>query len=206
MGRPRQHDETTRRALMNAAERLVAEGGVDALGVRSAAEAAGTSTRAVYALFGSKDGLVQALGQRAYALVMERVAAVPLTDDAGEDLIAAGVDGFRAFVVDHPDLFRLFFISRPIGWQMSQDTDATRQAALHQLVLRVERAQAAGILGDLSVDRMTFLWDAMCCGLAIQECSLPAGRQDGERVWRDALNALLVGISVESRTRGQATA
>lgn len=191
---------------MDAAERLVGEGGIDALGVRPAAEAAGTTTRAVYALFGSKDGLVQALAQRAYELVMERVAAIPLTGDPGEDLIAAGAQGFRSFAIDHPDLFRLFFISRPPGWRMSEDTNATRQAALQQLVLRVQRGQAAGLFGDLSVDRVTFFWDAMCCGLAIHECWLPAARPDGERLWRDALNALLVGISAEGRTEGQATA
>ena len=65
MGRPRLHDEKTRVELLAAAERLVADGGIDAVSVRGAALAAGTTTRAVYALFGSKEGLVQALAQSA---------------------------------------------------------------------------------------------------------------------------------------------
>jgi len=56
MGRPREHDEATRAALLEAAERIVADRGPTALSVRAVAEAAGTSTRAVYSLFGSKDG------------------------------------------------------------------------------------------------------------------------------------------------------
>ena len=61
MGRPREHDEATRTQLRGAAERLVAGGGPDALSVRAVADEARTSTRAVYSLFGSKDGLVAAL-------------------------------------------------------------------------------------------------------------------------------------------------
>jgi thiazole synthase ThiGH ThiG subunit len=73
---------------LRAAERLVAEGGVDAISVRAAAVGAGTTTRAVYSLFGSKDGLVQALAQRTFALLMDRVAAVATGGDPGRDLIA----------------------------------------------------------------------------------------------------------------------
>jgi AcrR family transcriptional regulator len=58
---------------------------------------AGTTTRAVYAFFGSKEGLVQALAQRAFGLLMEQVAAVPRTNDPGQDLIVSSVKGFRVF-------------------------------------------------------------------------------------------------------------
>ena len=61
MGRPKEHDEATRERLLDAAERLSATHGWEALTVRGIAEEAGTSTRAVYALFGSKQGLEQAL-------------------------------------------------------------------------------------------------------------------------------------------------
>ena len=58
MGRPRVHDEATRATLRAVAEQLVAEGGAPALSVRAVAKKAGTSTRAVYSLFGSKEGLL----------------------------------------------------------------------------------------------------------------------------------------------------
>ena len=53
MGRPKEHDEATGVALLDAAERLVATGGVGALSVRAVAEAVGTTTRAIYSVFGS---------------------------------------------------------------------------------------------------------------------------------------------------------
>ena len=73
MGRPREHDERTRAALREAAERLVAAGGPGALSVRAVAEEAGTTTRAVYSVFGSKEGLVvDALARDAFAAPLQR--------------------------------------------------------------------------------------------------------------------------------------
>ena len=66
MGRPREHDERTAERLLDAAERIVEAKGLDSLSVRVVAHATGTTTRAVYSLFGSKDGLVVALGKRAF--------------------------------------------------------------------------------------------------------------------------------------------
>lgn len=202
MGRPRIHDERTRDQLLTAAEHLTAEGGIDALSVRSAAGAAGTSTRAVYALFGSKDGLVQALAQRAFELVMESVGAIPLTDDPGEDLVTGAVRGFRVFALKHPDLFRLFFTAEQVRGRLSVETNATRLAALALLTQRVERAQAAGLLGSYSVGEATLLWDALCSGLAMREICGPIRAEDGEQIWTDALRALLTGLGAPAARSG----
>ncbi len=107
MGRRRVHGEQTRLALLGAAELLVARDGVAALSVRSVAEAVGTSTRAVYSVFGSKEALVRGLATHAFELLMQAVDATPLTEDPVADLQAALVSGFRPYAVKHPDLFRL---------------------------------------------------------------------------------------------------
>lgn len=195
MGRPRVHDEQTRAELLDTAERLVAEGGIEALSVRAVAVEAGTTTRAVYVLFGAKEGLVEALAQRAFGLLMEQVAAVPLTSDPGRDLIVCSVKGFRAFALGHPDLFRLFFTAQLPRPPLSTDSTRTRMTALDQLVLRIERAQAAGLLGSHSVEEVTLLWDALCTGLAMREICGPIQRSEGERIWTDALTALLSGLA-----------
>src|SRR5688500_15379106 len=109
MGRPKEHDEETRTALHAAAERLVAAGGPDALSVRAVADEAGTTTRAVYSLFGSKDGLVGALARDAFDLLVARAGAVRETKDPTADLVRTGVKGFRRFVLDHPSLYRIAF-------------------------------------------------------------------------------------------------
>jgi AcrR family transcriptional regulator len=195
MGRPALHDEKTRAELLAAAERLVAEGGIEAVSVRAVAARASTTTRAVYALFGSKEGLVQALAQRAFGLLMERVVSLPLSDDPGRDLITGSVDGFRAFALEHPDLFRLFFTAPLMRPALSADSTETRVVALGQLVRLVERAKDGGLLGGRSVADVTLMWDAACTGLAMREICGPIEPSQGEQIWMDTLIALLRGIS-----------
>src|SRR5919108_993884 len=109
MARPREHDQRTRVALVAAAEQLVAAGGPPALSVRAAAEAVGTTTRAVYSLFGSKDGLVDALATRAFELLQAGLDELPGTKDPAGDLVDVGLRVFRPFVLEHPSLFRIAF-------------------------------------------------------------------------------------------------
>ena len=195
MGRPRLHDDVTRSELLEAAERLLSVGGIEAVSVRSAASGAGTTTRAVYALFGSKEGLVQALAQRAYELLMDRVATVPMTGDPSADLIAAAVKGFRAFALEHPDLFRLVFTTQLPRARLTPETNATRMAALRQLTIRIERLKAFGAARTHSVDELTLIVDVMCSGLAMREiCGVLDGTH-AERLWSDALGAVLTGLS-----------
>ena len=69
MGRPTRHDDATRAALLIAAERLVETSGPGALSVRAVADQIGTTTRAVYSTFGSKEGLLASLAQRSFELL-----------------------------------------------------------------------------------------------------------------------------------------
>ena len=205
MGRPRQHDESTREALLVAAEGLVAEGGMDAVGVRPAAERAGTSTRAVYALFGSRQALIQALAERTFKLLAERVDAVPVTADPGEDLVQAAVRGFRLFAVEHPDLYRLFFTFSSSRGVFGGGAESARAAAYRRLLQRVQRAHSAGLLGTHSVAKAVLLWDAMCSGLAAREVCGLIDPDVAEQIWTDGLRALLAGFSVEvgqARSKG----
>ena len=104
MGRPREHDERTAIALLAAAERTIEERGIGALSLRELARDAGTTTRAVYSLFGSKEALLGALGARAFELLQAGLAALPETDDPRDDLVEAGLM-FRRFALEHPALF-----------------------------------------------------------------------------------------------------
>ena len=59
--------------------------------VRAVADEAGTTTRAVYSLFGSKDGLLtDALAQSAFEFLFTEIDALPVTDDPVSDLLDVG--------------------------------------------------------------------------------------------------------------------
>jgi AcrR family transcriptional regulator len=196
VGRPKVHDERTALALLDAAERLVAENGLEALSVRHVAGAVGTTTRAVYSLFGSKDGLVVALGVRAFDLLRAAIIALPATDDPAGDLVEAGVVVFRRFVLQHPALFRLAVQHTAVPSELAQGFRGAAEHALGGLQSRVARLADAGQLGARTLADASCEFHALCEGLAALElrCAIP--QDEAERIWRDALAALVAGWGV----------
>lgn len=200
MGRPRRHNEETRAALLAAAEQIVAERGPAALSVRAVAEGAETTTRAVYSLFGSKDGLlVEALAHEAFVFLYTEIDKLPETDDPAADLIAIGVPVFRRLVLEHPALYRIAFQRVVPGLDASPELVATRQKAWNQLIAKVERLGAVGLLGAKSPAEAAVEFIAMSEGLGNSELRgavlrlLPEG--DEEDTWRNALATLLRGFA-----------
>lgn len=190
VGRPREHDERTATALLAAAERAIQEDGVDALSVRGVAADIGTTTRAVYSVFGSKDGLIAALAARAFELLREELEALPVTEDPAADLVAAGLM-FRRFATGHPSLFAL-------GFQRRLPTPAVRDTARATLVVlqqRLQRLGDAGRLGGRSVEAATQQFNALCEGLAVVELRGPHPLGGGEEMWTQALGALVAGFA-----------
>lgn len=209
MGRPREHDEQTRMQLRAAAERLVAEGGPDSLSVRAVADEAGTTTRAVYSLFGSKEGLVAALAQTAFEMLYDDIDRLPETSDPVADLIAVGTGAVRKLVCDHPALYRIAF-QRIAGLQPEPELVEARERAWVQLQGRVQRLKDAGLLGRKAVPDAARELNAMWEGLANAELRgdvlriIPQGEED--RAWKDALTTVLRGFSAPAPPRRRSTA
>jgi AcrR family transcriptional regulator len=196
MGRPREHDERIASALLDAAERVVTEGGLKALSVRHLAGAIGASTRAVYSLFGSKDGLVIALGTRAFNLLSDGLDALPTTDDPAGDLVEAGVVVFRRFALGHPALFTIGLVQSGVSADIAGEFRSAQEQALGRLYARIGRLKHIGRLGTRAVSQAALEFHAFCEGLAALEarCILRSG--EAEQLWRDALRALVAGWGV----------
>ena len=196
MGRPKEHDARTALALLDAAERAIQAGGVDAVSVRGIAQTAGTTTRAVYSLFGSKDGLLAALGARAFELLGSAIRALPETEDPAADLAEAGIEVFRRFVTEHPILFQMGFQPGPAFADRAAEREEARLDALAGLVGKVTRLDKAHLLRGRTVADAIISFHAMCEGLADIELRgmLPPGHE--ERIWRTALTALVAGLAV----------
>ncbi len=210
MGRPKKHDDDTRAALRAAAERLVESGGPAALTVRGVAREAGTTTRAVYSVFGSKDGLlVDAVAQGAFEFLFERIDALEETDDPVADLIDLGLNGFRPLVLEHPALYRIAFQRAIPGMQAGPELTAARTRAWNQLAVKVGRLEEAGLLGEKSVAEAAVEFNAMLEGLANAELrgavlrNLPEG--DEERAWRNALATVIGGFAGSPGSRRRTT-
>jgi AcrR family transcriptional regulator len=193
VGRPREHDESTAAALLAAAERMAQEDGHEALSVRRVAAAAGTTTRAVYATFGSKEGLIAALGSRAFDMLGAAVGALAVTDDPAADLVEAGLL-FRRFAIEHPSFFVIGVQRTRLPPEVTKRFRPSAAVALSVLEARVARLEDAGALGGRTVREAVFQFHALCEGLAALElrCTPLA---DGEAIWRQGLQALVVGFA-----------
>jgi AcrR family transcriptional regulator len=194
MGRPREHGAATRQALLDAAEQLIDEHGPDAASVRAVADAVGTTTRAVYSVFGSKDGLLAALATRLFETLGAAIDAVPVTDDPVADVVEVSLRGFRRTALEHPSLYSLVFLRIVPELELEDPAYmAAGAASFDRLEARVTRVD----LGDgRRVRDAAWSVHALTEGLASME--VRGGMLDpttAEAVWRDAITALLRGFA-----------
>jgi AcrR family transcriptional regulator len=107
MVRPKVHDEALRDRLLERAGAMLSAGGISALSLRTLARDCGTSTTAVYSLFGGKSALVTAVLDEALRGVAARVAAVATGDDPLGDLVRLGAV-YRQNALAEPHVFDAF--------------------------------------------------------------------------------------------------
>jgi AcrR family transcriptional regulator len=200
VGRRREHGDETREALLDAAEELIAQGGPDALSVRAVADAVGTTTRAVYSLFGSKDGLLAALGQRVFEVLGSTLSRQPLTDDPVQDLVDAAVHVFRAMAIENPAAYRITFLRVVPDLDLGHRTLVAAEQSLSLLHERFRRLEERGLLNGRTVLEATRQFDALCEGLATIELRNPAILGgDAEQAWRHAIATMLAGMATPVR-------
>ncbi|MGP9694679.1 TetR/AcrR family transcriptional regulator [Brachybacterium sp. AOP25-B2-12] len=110
----RPYDDTLRRDLALAAARALSEGGPAGLSIRSLAREAGTSTQAVYSLFGGKTGLVDAVIAEGFAQLAATLGAVVPDEDPVTAIFELTL-AYRAWASLHPALYTAMFATRGRG-------------------------------------------------------------------------------------------
>lgn len=196
MGRRREHGEATRAALLAAAERLVENHGADAASVRAVADAVGTTTRAVYTVFGSKDGLLEALATRLFEELAAAIDACRSTDDPVADVVTISVDGFRRTALTHPALYGLVFLRVVPDLRLGPGFNQAAAGAFGRLQAHLARVRADGGLGETTTDDAARAVHALTEGLATMELrGMIDTATDAERIWRAAVTALVHGFS-----------
>lgn len=163
----------TRGRLLQAAATLFAEHGVDAVSVDAVAEAAQRTSGAVYAHFGSKQGLLLALlDEWKHSLVTLVAAEFELATDVVDRLRAVAAN---VIVQPSEDTRRLLLLERELWLRAARDPQiaeamARRAAEAHEHMCRgFARWLAAGVV-EPGVDAATLAmaFRAMVLGLAMQ--------------------------------------
>jgi AcrR family transcriptional regulator len=145
--------------LVDEAGRLLGREGAAALTLRRLATASGTSTMAVYTLYGDKQGLLRAM----YRAGFERLgaalrAAADGPDDPLEALVALG-HAYRDTALANPHLYDLMFGAAVPGFVPDEDAKAVAEAAYQPLVDGVARCLETGQFGGTPAERIALhLW------------------------------------------------
>jgi AcrR family transcriptional regulator len=181
--RPKTHDEALRVRLLDRAGELLSSEGPEALSLRRLAADVGTSTTAVYSLFGGKPALVRELYVAAFQRFGARLAAVAPTGEPAEDLVQLGL-AYRTAALAEPHLYLIMFTKAVAGFEPDHEV------AVQVLGPLVEVGRSAG-LPDPETAAMT-VW-GLVHGLVSLE--LNGNLTDAGQVER-VLRAGLAGFSV----------
>lgn len=194
MGRPKEHGRATRAELLARASEIIRSEGLGGLSLRRLAQAAETSTRAIYSLFGSKEGLLAAIYVEVGEALSTLHEAVPPHDDPLEEIAALTV-AYRRGSRTHPELYRMVF-SGMAGFAPTAEQELRARRGYLRVIDAIERAQARGHFPGRAVDDVgRQLW-ALVHGLASLELGgALGGPAEAEDLWRDAVSAILRGFA-----------
>ncbi len=153
VGRPKEYDDALRTRLVSGAADAVADGGIDGVSLRALATAAGTSTNAIYTLFGSRAGLLGAVLAEAASSFTAAQRTVPLTCDATRDFRLLG-RAYRDWALEHQSLYSVMFGERSGAlWQAaeghggaSEDSAGESDSAMGPLLDHIRHGQALKVL------------------------------------------------------------
>jgi AcrR family transcriptional regulator len=199
MPRPKQRTPELRGAVLSVGRELLEREGVAAFTTRSVAREAGTSTAAVYELFGDKGGLVRALFFEGFRLLRERLGALSQSPDPRgdlRDLLAL----YRAFVRENPVLSEVMF-SRPFTDFGPGPAERRASASVREFVVdQVRRCTDAGVLRGDETD-IAHVLVALAQGLAAAENArrLGTSRASVDRRWTLAVDSALDGLDAAPR-------
>ena len=152
MARPRLHDDALRTRLLEVTSLVISSDGEGAVTVRKVAAEAGTSASAVYALFGSREALVEAVSDEGFRRFAEHLAAVGQSDDPATDLRDLG-RAYRTFALADPHFYRVMFYRgvSPADGEPASAVDRPTFRVLHDAVARAldgappEHVQSAAV-------------------------------------------------------------
>lgn len=182
--------QDVRARVLDAAAKLIVEGGVAALTTRAVASAASVQAPTLYRLFGEKRGLLNALAENALAAFVAQKTAVEPHPDPVQDLSDAW-DRYVAFGLTNPAVFAII---NELGLPASASP-----AALAGIAILRERVQRIAHVGRLAmpVERAVALIHAAGVGTVATLLALPLNERDGQ-LSSSARDAVLAAILAET--------
>lgn len=154
---------------MDAAGQLLSTEGAGALTVRRLAERTGTSTMAIYTLFGDKQGLLSAMYREGFDRLRTAVEEASRASADQLESLSAVAAAYRRVALANPHLYQLMFGPPVAGFVPDGEATATAHASYSPLVEGVRRCLETGVLiGDDAEAIAEYFW-AVCHGMVSLE-------------------------------------
>ncbi|MGA0566414.1 TetR/AcrR family transcriptional regulator [Rathayibacter sp. KR2-224] len=182
------HHGTLRTVLLEEAEAMLRDGGVDGLSLRELARRAGVSHGAPRSHFIDRQALLDAVAERGFARLTEVVRRALEGPGSFRDRFGRVGQAYVDFAVDDAALMELMFTAK-----------GTAQAGpVHDAAMRMFRvldeamgAPSRANSGDGSRERFKLLFAATMQGIAALMASQRITREQGNALVQEAMDALL---------------
>jgi AcrR family transcriptional regulator len=163
--------------LLDVANELLASSGPESLTVRNIAAEARCSMQVIYTMFGSNEGLAEALYLEGFERFRRRLEAVPQRGTPFDQLVALG-PAYREAALAEPGYYSLMFERAIPGFVPSERARTLARAALNILDRVVADCISAGYLVPTQPRKVAdALWAAAQGALSLERAGhLPDGK------------------------------
>ncbi len=200
-------EQSSRERFLDAALAVLFDGGVSGLSVRAVAEATGASTISVYARFGGRTGLLDALYERTFDALRGMIEALPPSSDDGiGDLVHLALE-YRLFAKESPARYALMF-ERPVP---DFDPDPALRSVVMRttfsmFVARVQRVCCPGIdARPLGYQLWTTMHGLVSAELMITSRTplsgwfIPPTEEANAQIYRQGVESMINGLDLRNR-------
>ncbi|HEX7118781.1 MAG TPA: TetR/AcrR family transcriptional regulator [Longimicrobiales bacterium] len=171
----------TRRRILDAARDIEREHGAERLTMRTIAGRVGVTATALYRHFRNKDALLRELraeDARTFQAYLDRVLE---HERPGHRLAYAG-SAYLDFALDHPELYRTFFLSQPRTPLERNAVGTVRVRTYAFLRDRIDDCMRAGLVRDGDASQVAIeVWAQMHGLIALYMAGAVAGTADAFR-------------------------
>lgn len=188
------HHGDLRRALLQGALELLAEGGPARLTLRAAAERAGVSVAAPYRHFADKRALLAAVAEEGF-LALQRACVDAMANGSGDpvDMFWRHGVAYVRFAIENPAHYRVMFGPELPDKSVYEDLSIAARAAYDSLRSTLRLCAGAGLFADSDIELRAMRAWALVHGLALLyiDGQLGAGDELSREAFLERVGAVL---------------
>jgi AcrR family transcriptional regulator len=189
-----------REKLVDAAERLFGQHGLEAVTMRQLAAELGVSPMTPYRYFADKDDILAAVRTRAFTRHAE---ALELAFEGGANTLErANAVGraYLAFALSHPEAYKLMFDAKQPDEALRPELVAAGERSRATMTAHLKAMIDAGLMkGDPDLIGHMF-WSALHGAIQLQLAGMLSPPFDAERLSGELMRTLWLGLSAGAQT------